>query len=119
LGTFRVGLQGQLEPIPDSNIELNNSYHKLVLLSDGCHIVAMEENLNNSENGTLVLYRIDDPAIGCAPAKDKLLIEILPASSAGLLCTVVVSGIVAFYLYYWLKKKGAKKGYIPIGNPEF
>lgn len=85
----------------------------MILLNDSCHIIGMMENQNNSQNGTLVIYRINDPAIGCTTDSSKLPL-ILSVSATAILLTV--TGLVTAGICYWLKKQGAKKGYMPIGG---
>ena len=113
LGVFSLE-KGKVDQMLNAMEVVTDNFIKLVLHPNGCHILAATENLDGSGNGSLVLYRINNPAIGC-PAESASQTPLnlsISASVIFLSVTVLVTGAI----FYCLKKQGAKKGYMPIGG---
>ena len=119
LGAIRVNEKGNTEFIPESLVNVTAGYQKLILLPDGCKLLALVSGSNNNRNGSLVLYRINDPEAGCSPAPNETLIIAVASTGLGLFSIVVVTGLITTFLCRWLRKYGAQKGYTPIGSSDY
>lgn len=113
LGVFSIK-KGVVGHMLDAMEVPTDNFIKLALLPDGCHILAATEKLDGSGNGSLVLYRINDPEIGCSTERASQVPLNLSISSSVILLTI--TGLVTGGVCYWLRKQGAKKGYMPIGT---
>ena len=119
MGALRVDEQGRIERMPESLLNVTENYQNLILLPSGCELLALEVGLNNSHNGSLILYRINDPEAGCARPLNQTLMIAVVSTTFGLLSIAVVTGLITTFLCRWLRVQGAKKGYMPIGNPDY
>lgn len=118
LGAVGVDIEGKTVSVTDAD-SITGNYQKLILTNNSCQLLALTKTDNINESDSLILYRINDFAIGCGTAKINSLAEIVGITATGLSFLTITAGLSAAYWCYRIRKRGANKGYIPIGEPEY